>query len=183
MSATPKMADCGSDERYGMAKLEGESNYRTWKIQIKAMLGERRLWGYVEEKVTLKERASEKEVEAFEHKMHSAYTKLIMSMTTPMVALCQACVTTKDVWTTITQQFEKNANLAKLRIKKQHMDTKLQEGESAEVHIRVTEEERCHVLLLSLPSSYDNLVTTLASPEILVYQTIVNGIIEFEMRT
>ena len=78
------------------------------------------------------------------------------------------------------------------------MDTKLQEGESAEVHIRVmkelmdrlammgspvTEEDRCHVLLLSLPSSYDNLVTTLASPEILVYQTIVNGIIEFEMRT
>ena len=46
----------------------------------------------------------------------------------------------------------------------------------------VTEEDRCHVLLLSLPSSYDNLVTTLASPEILVYQTIVNGIIEFEMR-
>ena len=181
-----------------MAKLEGESNYRTWKIQIKAMLGERRLWGYVEEKVTLKEGASEKEVEAFEHKMHSAYTKLIMSMTTPMVALCQACVTAKDVWTTITQQFEKNTNLAKLRIKKQHMDTKLQEGESAEVHIRVmkeltdrlammgspvTEEDRCHVLLLSLPSSYDNLVTTLASPEILVYQNIVNGIIEFEMRT
>ena len=132
------------------------------------------------------------------HKMHSAYTKLIMSMTTPMVAFCQACVTAKDVWTTITQQFVKNTNLAKLRIKKQHMDTKLQEGESAEVHIRVmkeltgrlammgspvTEEDRCHVLLLSLPSSYDNLVTTLASPEILVYQTIVNGIIEFEMRT
>ena len=78
------------------------------------------------------------------------------------------------------------------------MDTKLQEGRSAEVHIRVmkeltdrlammgspvTEEDRCHVLLLSLPSSYDNLETTLASPETLVYQTIVNGIIEFEMRT
>ena len=165
MSATPKMADCGLDERYGMAKLEGESNYRTWKIQIKAMLSERRLWGYVEEKVTLKEGANEKEVEAFEHKMHSAYTKLIMSMTTPMVALCQACVTAKVVWTTITQQFEKNTNLAKLRIKKQHMDTKLQEGESAEVHIRVmkeltdrlammgspvTEEDRCHVLLFAL---------------------------------
>ena len=37
--------------------------------------------------------------------------------------------------------------------------------------------------MLSLPSSYDNLVTTLASPEILVYQTIVNSIIEFKMRT
>ena len=86
------MADYGSDERYGMAKLEGEPNYRTWKIQIKAMLGEKRLWGYVEDKVRLKEGASEKE-----HKMHSAYTKLIMSMTTPMVALCQACVTAKDV--------------------------------------------------------------------------------------
>ena len=89
-------------------------------------------------------------------------------------------------------------NLAKLRIKKQHMDTKLQEGESAEVHIRVmkeltdrlammaspvSEEDICHVLLLSLPSSYDNLVTTLASPEVLVHQAIMNGIIEFEMRT
>ena len=78
------------------------------------------------------------------------------------------------------------------------MDTKLQEGESPEVHIRfmkeltdclammgspVSEEDRCHVLLLGLPSSYDNLVTTLVSPEVLVYQTIVNGIIEFEMRT
>ena len=142
--------------------------------------------------------ASEKEIETHEHKMHSAYTKLIMSMTTPMVPLCQACVMAKDVWTTITQQFEKNTNLAKLRIKKQHMDTKLQEGESAEVHICImkeltdrldmmgspmSEEDRCHVLLLSLPSSYDNLVTTLASPEILVYQTNMNGIIEFEMRT
>ena len=47
----------------------------------------------------------------------------------------------------------------------------------------VSEEDRCHVLLLSLPSSYDNLVATLASPEILVYQTIMNGIKEFEMRT
>ena len=72
-----------------MAKLEGESNYRTWKIQIKAMLGEKRLWGYMEEKVTLKQGASVKEVDAFEHKMHSAYTKLIMSMTTRVVSsLC-----------------------------------------------------------------------------------------------
>ena len=77
-------------------------------------------------------------------------------------------------------------------------DTQLQEGESVEVHIRVmkeltdrlammgwpkSQEDRCHVLLLSLPSSYENLVTTLPSPEILVYQTIVNGIIEFEMKT
>ena len=54
-SATPKMADCGLDERYGMAKLEGEPNYHTGKIQIKAMLGEKRLWGYVEEKIKLKE--------------------------------------------------------------------------------------------------------------------------------
>ena len=111
---TPKMADCGSDERYGMANLEGEPNYRTWKIQIKAILGEKRLWGYVEEKI---KGASDKEIETHEHKMHSAYTKLIMSMTTPMVALCQACVMAKDVWTTITQKFEKNTNLAKLRIR------------------------------------------------------------------
>ena len=74
-----------------------------------------------------------------------------MSMTTPMVALCQACVTAKDVWTTITQQFEKNTNLAKLRIKKQHMDTKLQEGESAEVHIRVMKELTDRLAMMGSP--------------------------------
>ena len=36
-----------SEERYGMSKLEGASNLRTWRIQIKALLMERRLWASV----------------------------------------------------------------------------------------------------------------------------------------
>ena len=34
----------------------------------------------------LKETSTDKEKEAHQHKLQSAYTKLIMSMTTPMVA-------------------------------------------------------------------------------------------------
>ena len=86
-----------SEERYGMSKLEGASNFRTWRIQIKALLMERRLWAYVEESVELNNDPSDKEVEAHEHKLQSAYTKIIMSMSTPMVALCQADTTAKQV--------------------------------------------------------------------------------------
>ena len=58
-------------------------------------------------------------------------------------------VSTTTLNTTITQQIEKNTNLAKLRIKKQHMDTKLQEGESAEVHIRVMKELTDHLAMIT----------------------------------
>ena len=96
---------------------------------------ERRLWPYVEEKIELKENASEKDIEAHEHKLQSAYTKIIMSMSTPMIALCQADTTAKQVWKTLHEQFDKSTNLAKLRIKCKHMTTKLREGESAEQHV------------------------------------------------
>ena len=134
--------------------------------------------------------------EKFENQQHSAYTKLIMSISTPMVALCQKCVTAVDVWTTLTKQFDKNTNLSKLRIKKEHITQKLREGESAEEHIRlmkeltdqlaimgspVLEEEQSMIMLLSLPPSYSTLVTTLATE--LDMTKITNGILEFEYRT
>ena len=134
--------------------------------------------------------------ERFENLQHSAYTKLIMSVSTPMVALCQTCVTAVDVWTTLTKQFDKNTNLSKLRTKKEHITQKLCEGESAEEHNRlmkeltdqlaimgspVPEEEQSMIMLLSLPSSYSTLVTMLATE--LDMTKITNGILEFEYRT
>ena len=134
--------------------------------------------------------------EKFENQQHSAYTKLIMSISTPMVALCQTCVTAVDVWTTLTKKFDKNTNLSKLRIKKEHIAQKLREGESAKEHIRlmkeltdqlaimgspVFEEEQSMIMLLSLPPSYSTLVTTLSTE--LDMTKITNGILEFEYRT
>ena len=187
-----------SEERYGMSKLEGASNFRTWIIQIKALLMERRLWTYVEESVELKNDPSDKEIEAHEHKLQSAYTKIIMSMSTPMVALCLADTTAKQVWKTLHEQFDKSTNLAKLRIKCKHMTTKLREGESAEQHVRVmkeltdrlavmgspvSEEDQAMVLLLSLPPSFGSLVSALAAPAKMDLATITNGILEHELRT
>ena len=187
-----------SEERYGMSKLEGASHFRTWRIQIKALLMERRLWAYVEESVELNNYPTDKEVEAHEHKLQSAYTKIIMSMSTPMVALCQADTTAKQVWKTLHEQFDKSTNLAKLRMKCKHMTTKLREGESVEQHVRVmkeltdrlavmgspvSEEDQAMVLLLSLPPSFRSLVSALAAPAKIDLAIITNGILEHELRT
>ena len=39
-----------------------------------------------------------------------------MSLSTPCVALCQACVTAKQVWTTLEKQFDKQTGLAKFNL-------------------------------------------------------------------
>ena len=116
------------EEQYSMKILEGDSNWRTWKIQMKALLMEKNLWGYVDESINLKDNPTEKEVENHDHKLQCAYTKIIMSLSTPCVALCQACTTAKQVWTTLEKQFNKQTGLAKLRIKFKHMTTKLIRG-------------------------------------------------------
>ena len=157
-----------------MKMLESDGNWRTWKIQMKALLMEKKLWGYVNESIKLKENPSEKDIENHEHKLQCAYTKIIMSLSTPFVALCQACVTAKQVWTTL----DKQTGLAKLRIKYKYMTTKLMEGGSTEAHFRelkdltdqlsvmgspVSDEDQAMVLLLSLPPSFTALVTTLSA--------------------
>ena len=179
-----------------MQKLEGPSNWRTWKIQIKAVLVEKKLWNHVDGTSRLENGVEANVRERFENLKHSAYTKLIMSVSTPMVALCQTCVTAVDMWTTLTKQFDKNTNLSKLRTKKEHITQKLCEGESAEEHIQlmkeltdqfaimgspVPEEEQAMIMLLSLPTSYSTLVTILATE--LDMTKITNGILDFEYRT
>ena len=176
-----------------MIMLEGDGNWRTWKIQMKVLLMVKKLWGYVNESVKLNENQSEKDIENHEHKLQCAYTKIIMSLSTPCVALCQACVTAKQVWTTLEKQFDKQIGLAKLQIKYKYMTTKLMESGSAEAHIRelkdltdqlsimgspVSDEDQAMVLLLSLPPSFTALVTTLSAPSEFKLDVIVNGIME-----
>ena len=154
--------------------------------------------GYVTESTKLKVDPSERDIENHEHKLQCAYTKIIMSLSTSCVALCQACVTAKEVWTTLEKQFDKKTGLAKLRIKYKYMTKKLIEGESAEAHIRelkdltdhlsimgspVSDKDQAMVLLLSLPPSYSALVTTLSAPGEFKLDVNVNGIMEYECRT
>ena len=49
-----------SEERYSMKMLEGDRNWRTWKIQMKALVMEKKLLGYVDESAKLKDDPSEK---------------------------------------------------------------------------------------------------------------------------
>ena len=83
---------------------------------MKAFLMERRLWGYIDGTKRLKDDPTEKEDEDHQHKLNYAYSKLIMSLSTACVALCQADETGAEVWKTLTKQFDKNSNLAKLRL-------------------------------------------------------------------
>ena len=66
-----------AEERYSMKMLEGYGNWRTWKIQMKALLMEKKLWGYVTESIKLKVDPSEKDIENHEHKLQCAYTIIL----------------------------------------------------------------------------------------------------------
>ena len=47
-----------SEAKCSLGKLEGESNWLTWKFQIKHLLLDRELWGHVDETAQLRDGAN-----------------------------------------------------------------------------------------------------------------------------
>ena len=72
-----------SEAKYTIGKLEGESNWLTWKFQMRHLLLDRELWGLVEGTTTLKDGANNAETADFNHRnqnfeKNSLMTKLIL---------------------------------------------------------------------------------------------------------
>ena len=166
-----------AEERWSVQKLDG-SNWMTWKFQMRHMLLDRELWGFVEGSEVLDADASEGRQAMFKRSSQKALTAIIMAMASTQIYIVQSCETPDDAWRKLQGHFEKGTLASKLHLRKRYFRMEMTEGTMVEKHLRemkeltdrlaaigspIAEEDQVMTLLGSLPSSFSPLVTTLGA--------------------
>lgn len=166
------------EEKWSMDKLDGSSNWMTWKFQMKHLLLGKGLWGYVDGSDVLPNAANEEERKAFTRRTQMAVSTIVMGISTAQLYLVTSCETPKEMWDALKSNFERETLANKLFLKKQYFRSEMQEGASVRNHLRsmkeltdklaaigspISEEDQVVSLLGSLPQSYSALVTALES--------------------
>jgi hypothetical protein len=179
-------------DKWEIEKLDG-SNWSTWKFQMKHLLMAKEVWGHVDG--TLVRPADGANAQAkFDKDVQKTMATLVIGVHSSIVYLVTACETPKDLWDTLKVQYERNTLANKLFLKKQYFTTKMREGQSVTAHLKVMKEitdklaalgaavaddEKVVALLISLPPSYETLVTALEAKGddltlVFVQQALVN---------
>ena len=163
-------------DRYLISKLEGEENWMTWKVQLKHLLLDRELWGYVDGSQTLAGTTENAAREDFARKSQKALTAIMLSLTPKVVPVIHLCESPVEAWKALTEQFEQSTLASKLDLRKTYFRLDMGEETTVEQHVRqmkdltdrlaamgspIPEQDQVMTLLASLPSSYSALVTTL----------------------
>ena len=161
------------NERWSIDKLES-TNWTTWKFQVKHMLLAKDLWKYVTEDVAAGANAAAKA--DWKAKAQKSLAMIVMSVSTNQLYLITSCEDAKSAWKALSDHFECSTLGNKLILKKQYFRMEMAEQTSVEQHLKqmkelterlaainspVIEEDQVVTLLGSLPSSYQNMVTSL----------------------
>jgi hypothetical protein len=164
------------EERWSVDKLEGCSNWMTWKFQMKHLLLGKGLWGYIDGSETLGAQANDEQRSAHNRRGQIALSTIVMGISAGQLYLVTSCETAKEAWDTLKSNFERETLANKLFLKKQYFRSEMSEGTSVRNHLRhmkeltdklsaigspISEEDQVVSLLGSLPQSYSALVTAL----------------------
>jgi len=158
-----------------MEKFDG-GNFHLWKFKMCMMLSKHGLWKFVDGSATL---PSEKVARAnYNEKETKAFALLCEHLTDVQFAHIQYCDNVRSAWEALCDVHEAKTIGNKLFLRRRFFTIKMQEGDDMLVHINtvktladqlhsievnIMDEDVYMVLLMSLPPSFDNLVTSLES--------------------
>ncbi len=158
-----------------MEKFDG-GNFHCWKFKIHMMLSKHGHWKFVDGSATL---PSEKLARAdYNEKEMKAFALLCEHFMDAQLAHIQYCANVRSAWEAIYGVHEVKIIGNKLFFQRRFFTIKMQEGNDMFVHINTVKaladqlrsikvniayEDVYMVLLMSLPPSFDNLVTSLES--------------------
>ncbi len=170
-----KMSSFQMESLKVIEKFDG-GNFHLWKFKMRMMLSKHGLWKFVDGSVTL---PNEEVVSAdYNKKEMKAFTLLCEHLTDAQLAHIQYCDNVKSVWEVLCGVHETKTIGNKLFLRRRFFTIKMQEGDDMLVHINkvkalvdqlcsievnITDEDVYMVFFMSLPSSVDNLVTSLES--------------------
>src|SRR5258708_3982087 len=168
---------------YRIPSLTGQDNYKTWRIQMRSVLFESDLVGYIEKPLTEHLNATTDEKEQQKHKKHDqrALGQMQMRCSAWALTFIENAATAREAWETFRKNFQATSVSSKIFIKKEFYSTKLGDNDDIDEHIhklrhlyqdlRITgfilpESEFTSVILMSLPPSWDTFVTSIDAKDL-----------------
>jgi hypothetical protein len=156
-----------------MEKFDG-GNFHLWKFKMRMMLSKHGLWKFVDGSATL---PSEEVARAnYNKKKTKAFALLCEHLTNAQLAHIQYCDNVRSAWEDLYGVHEAKKIDNKLFLRRRFFTIKMQERDDMLVHINtmktfadqlcsikvnITDENVYMVFLMSLPPSFDNLITSL----------------------
>jgi len=158
-----------------MEKFDG-GNFHLWKFKMRMIFSKHGLWKFVDEGATLP--SEEVRRADYNEKETKAFALLYEHLTDAQLAHIQYCDNVRSAWEVLCGVHEAKTIGNKLFLQSRFFTIKMQEGDDMLVHINtvkalvdqlrsikvnITDEDVYMVLFMSLPPSFDNLVTSLES--------------------
>ena len=191
----------GNADRSSLSKLDGASNWRTWKMKVKNLLLHKKLWGYVTGEIQLADGANEAATATFNDNTQSAKTILVLALNDEPADLVIEDESPVDVWKTLCDNYEKNTLPGRLNIMRKYYTLRMPEGASATKHVKemksladrlatmgkvIPDADQAELLLCSLPNSYGPMVSALGARQeagTLTFRAARDAILDEETRT
>jgi hypothetical protein len=158
-----------------MEKFDG-GNFHLWKFKMHMMFSKHGLWKFVDGSVTIPN--DKDQITDNNEKATKAFALLCEHLTDAQLAHIQYCENVKSTSKTLCGVHEAKTIKNKLFLRRRFFTIKMQEGEDLLMHInmvtaladqlcsikvKIEDEDVYMVILMNLPPSFDNLVTSLES--------------------
>ncbi len=158
-----------------MEKFDG-GNFHLWNFKMHMRLSKHRLWKFVDGSATILD--DEDQTIDYNEKATKAFALLCEHLMDAQLAHIQYCENVESAWEILCGVHEAKTIKNKLFLQKRFFTIKMQEGEDLLTHInmvkalanqlhsikvKIEDENLYMVLLMSLPPSFDNVVTSLES--------------------
>jgi hypothetical protein len=158
-----------------MKKFDG-GNFHLWKFKMRMMLSKHGLWKFIDGSATLPN--EEVATADYNEKETKAFALLCEHLTDAQLAHIQYCDNVRSAWDALCGVHEAKTIGNKLFLRRRFFTIKMQEGDDMLVHmntvkafadqlrsieVNITDEDVYMVFHMSLPPSFDNLVTSLES--------------------
>ena len=106
-------------DKWSIDKLVN-SNWTTWKFQMRHYLLSKGLWKYADGTEALAEDATDAVQRTFRDNSQKALSMIIMAISTPQLYLVTSCESPKDVRDMLHKHFERETLINKLFLKKKY---------------------------------------------------------------
>ena len=150
------------EDKWTIDKFDN-SNWITWKFQLKHPLLAKGLWKFVDGSAVLAGNATAEQRAKHQSESQKAFSAIAMSVSTSQLYLITSCEEPKKAWDALKKHFEREALANKLFLKKQYFRKEMNEGNSIDVHLKEIKELTDKLSSIGAPISEDQVITLLGS--------------------